>query len=343
MSERVRVVITTPLEPELVRAVADVDARLDVVYPDELMASPRYASDHPFPPLEAPGAPERWEALLDEAEVLFDFGPLELAPSLRSRPNLRWIQGSSAGIGRFVERIGLFDSDVVVTTASGVHARPLAEFALLGMLVFGKDTLRLTREQQAKRWERHAGEEVRGKVVCVVGLGKVGREVARLARALDARVTGVVRDTRGRSADDLGVDALGTIETLDSLLVEADVVVLATPHTPDTHRLLDARRIALLKPTAVVVNVARGDVVDEAALVDALQAGRLRGAALDVFEQEPLPTDSPLWTLPNVLVSPHRQAPSRPRTAHRRALLPEPAPLSGRLSVAERARQGALY
>ena len=173
------------------------------------------------------------------------------------------------------------------------------------MLVFGKDTLRLTRDQQAKRWERHAGEEVRGKVVCVVGLGKVGREVARLARALDARVTGVVRDTRGRSADDLGVDALGTIEMLDSLLVEADVVVLATPHTPDTHRLLDARRIALLKPTAVVVNVARGDVVDEAALVDALQAGRLRGAALDVFEQEPLPADSPLWTLPNVLVSPH--------------------------------------
>jgi phosphoglycerate dehydrogenase-like enzyme len=300
-----RLVFTTPLEPELVRRVADVDSSLEVVYPDELLAAPRYASDHAFPELTTPGARERWDGLLDEAEILFDFGPLELAPTLAHRPRLRWIQGTSAGVGRLVERVGLLDSDVVVTTSSGVHARPLAEFAILAMLMQGKQTLRLLRDQQAHRWERHAEEEIRGKVVCVVGLGKIGLEVARLARAFDARVVGVVRDLRGRTAADLGVDDLRTTEQLDELLPSADVVVLATPHTALTQRLLDARRLALLKGTALVVNIARGDVVDEEALVDALRENRIGGAALDVFTHEPLPEASPLWDMPNVFVSPH--------------------------------------
>jgi len=237
--------------------------------------------------------------------VLFDFGPIELAPTLAARPRLRWIQATSAGVGKLAERVGLTESSVAVTTASGVHARPLAEFALLAMLMFGKDTLRLGREQRAHRWERYAGEEIAGKTVCVVGLGKIGREVARLARALDARVVGTVRDVRGRPPDELGVERLEPTDRLDELLPGADVVVLAVPHTALTHRLLDARRLALLRPGAILVNIARGDVVDEAALVDALRAGRLRGAALDVLEQEPLPAESPLWDLPNVFVCPH--------------------------------------
>jgi glyoxylate/hydroxypyruvate reductase A len=295
-----RLVVTSPLEPDLVDRIRRVDERVAVTYPQELLAAPRYPSDHPFAPPDA-----RWEPLLDEAEILFDFGPLELAPTLAARERLRWIQGTSAGVGRLVERVGLIDSKVIVTTASGVHARPLAEFVLLAMLMFVKNTLHLTRQQREHRWERHADEEVRGKVVCVVGLGKIGREIARLARALDARVVGVVRDAGGRTADQLGVDELVAAVALDDVLPQADVVVLATPHTHDTHRLLDARRLALLRPTAILVNVARGDVVDESALVDALRSGGLRGAALDVFEQEPLPPESPLWDLPNVFVSPH--------------------------------------
>ncbi|HEY1366330.1 MAG TPA: D-2-hydroxyacid dehydrogenase [Gaiellaceae bacterium] len=297
-----RLVFTSPLQPELVERVRAFDDRVEVVYPDDLIAPARYPSDHVLPSLDGPGSRERWEELLDEAEILWDFGPLELAPTLASRPRLRWIQGTSAGIGRLAERVGLTGSDVIVTTASGVHARPLAEFVLLAMLMFSKHTLHLMREQQAHRYERHAGHEVRGKVVCVVGLGKIGREVARVARGLDARVIGTVRDPRGRTAADLGVDELGE---LDSLLPQADVVVLATPHTPETHRLLDERRLGLLKPGALLVNIARGDVVDEAALVEALREGRLGGAALDVYEREPLPPDSPLWDLPNVYVSPH--------------------------------------
>jgi glyoxylate/hydroxypyruvate reductase len=305
MSRPTRLVVTTPLEPDLVEAIRAVDPRLDVVYPDDLVATPRYASDHRLPACDDPDAEARWNALLDDAEILFDFGPLELAPTLAARPRLRWIQGTSAGIGQFVKRIGLTESDVTVTTASGVHVRPLAEFALLAMLMFGKDVLRLGRRQREHHWKRYAGEEVRGKTVCVVGLGKIGREVAMLARALDARVIGTVRDPGTRKAEELGVERLERAARIDELLPAADFLVLATPHTDETHRLLDARRLALLKPSAVLVNIARGDVVDEAALIEALRTGRLRGAALDVFEQEPLPPDSPLWDLPNVFVSPH--------------------------------------
>jgi phosphoglycerate dehydrogenase-like enzyme len=300
-----RLVFTSPLEPELVERVRTAAGGLDVVYPEELLAGPRYPSAHPLPSVEQDGARERWDELLDGAEILFDFGPVALASELPRRPRLRWIQATSAGVGRFAERAGLLDSGVTVTTASGPHARPLAEFALLAMLMFGKNTLHLTRQQREHRWQRHADEEVRGKVVCVVGLGKIGREVARLAAALDARVVGTVRTLDGRTAAELDVDRLETTERLDELLPDADVVVLATPHTPQTHRLIDARRLALMKPTAILVNVARGDVVDEGALVAALREGRLKGAALDVFEQEPLPPDSPLWDLPNVFVSPH--------------------------------------
>jgi glyoxylate/hydroxypyruvate reductase A len=304
-AEGVRVVITSPLQPELIDRIRTVDPRLDVVVPSQLLAAPSYASDHPLPELASPDARRAWESLLDEAEILFDFGPLELAPTLAQRPRLRWIQATSAGVGRLVERVGLVDSTVSITTASGVHARPLAEFALLGMLIFAKHTLELVDDQRSHRWQRHAGDELRGKTVCVVGLGKVGLEVARLARSLDMRVVGTVRDLRGRTAEQLGVDEVAGPEGLDPLLPTADVVVLATPHTPQTHALLDRRRLGLLREGVVVVNVARGDVVDEAALVEALRDGRVRGAALDVFQREPLPADSPLWDLPNVFVSPH--------------------------------------
>jgi glyoxylate/hydroxypyruvate reductase A len=305
VSTQVRLVVTSPLEDELLEEIRAVDPRLEVVLERDLVPAPPYPSAHPLPSLDRPGARERWEELLDSAEILFDFGPLELAPTLASRPRLRWIQGTSAGVGRLVERVGLGGSPVVVTTASGVHARPLAEFALLAMLMFGKDVLRLVEEQRAHRWERHAGEEVRGKVVCVVGLGKIGREVARLAGALDARVVGTVRVPAGRRAEDLDVERLLPAEGLDELLPGADVIVLTAPHTDATTQLLDRRRLALLKPGAILVNVARGDCVDETALVEALREGRLRGAALDVFAEEPLPADSPLWDLPNVYVSPH--------------------------------------
>ena len=302
----VRVVITSPLSDANVAAIAAVDPRLDVVYERDLVPEPEYPSAHPLPELPDDRTERRWVELLGSAEILFDFGPLALADRLPTWPRLRWIQATSAGVGQLARRVGLTERrDVVVTTASGVHARPLAEFAVLAMLLFGKDVLRYQAEQRAHVWRRHAGEETAGKVVAVVGAGRVGRETSRLLRALDAYVIGVVRTLRDRTAADVNADEIAAITDLDRILPRVDAVVLATPHTPETDALLDAHRIALLPERAIVVNIARGDVVDEAALAEALAAGRLRGAALDVFTTEPPPDSSPFWDLPNVLVSPH--------------------------------------
>ena len=302
----VRVVITSPLSSENVAAIAAADPRLDVVYERDLIPAPEYPSAHPLPKIVDASAEERWVELLESAEILFDFGPLPLLDRLPDWPRLRWIQATSAGVGQLARRVGLTERrDVVITTASGVHARPLAEFAVLAMLMFGKDVLRYQADQRAHRWQRHAGEEVAGKVVAVVGAGRIGREASRLLGALDAHVVGVVRTVAGRGPADVHADEIAAIEDLDSILPRLDAIVLATPHTPETEGLLDARRIALLPDRAVVVNIARGDVVDEAALAEALAAGRLRGAALDVFTTEPPPDASPFWDLPNVLVSPH--------------------------------------
>ncbi|HSD03873.1 MAG TPA: D-2-hydroxyacid dehydrogenase [Gaiellales bacterium] len=302
----VRVVITSPLSDANVAAIAAVDPRLDVVYERDLIPAPEYPSAHPLPEIPDKRTERRWVELLEGAEILFDFGPLALADRLPAWPRLRWIQATSAGVGQLARRVGLTERrDIVVTTASGVHARPLAEFAVLAMLVFGKDVLRYQAEQRAHVWRRHAGEEIAGKVVAVVGAGRIGRETGRLLRALDAYVIGVVRTLRDRTAADVSADEIAAISDLDSILPRVDAVVLATPHTPETEALLDARRIALLPERSIVVNIARGDVLDEAALAEALAAGRLRGAALDVFTTEPPPDSSPFWDLPNVLVSPH--------------------------------------
>jgi glyoxylate/hydroxypyruvate reductase len=301
-----RVVITSPLAREHVAAIAAADPRIEAVYDEELIPAPAYPSAHPLPEIADDRVRARWVELLEDAEVLFDFGPLELLERLPEWPRLRWIQGTSAGVGQLVRRAGLAERrHVTVTTTSGVHARPMAEFVVLAMLMFGKDVLRFQADQRAHRWRRHAGEEVAGKVVAVVGAGRIGSECARLLRGLDAHVIAVVRTLAGRRPADVFADEIATVADLDAILPRVDAVVLTTPHTPETDGLLDARRIGLLPRRAVVVNIARGEVVDEAALAEALAGGRLRGAALDVFVHEPLPESSPFWDLPNVLVCPH--------------------------------------
>lgn len=301
----VRVLITSPLEPELVARIAATDPRLEVIYPTELIPVPRYPADHALPKPQNLDELESWRSLLAEAEVLFDFGPASLVDELSRWPHLRWIQATSAGVGQFAVRTGLTGSRVVVTTASGVHARPMAEFALMAMLMFGKGAFRMLADQRAHRWRRYAGEELAGKLVGIVGVGRIGREVARLARVLDAQVIGTVRSVEGRRAEDLYLDRVLPTAQIDEMLGDLDFLVLSCPHTPETEGLIDARRLAALKPGAVLINIARGAVVDEPALIAALQSGHLAGAALDVFAREPLPEESPLWEMSNVLVSPH--------------------------------------
>jgi phosphoglycerate dehydrogenase-like enzyme len=302
---RVRILITTWLPADLVQRIAAVDPRLEVIYPEHLIPAPRYPGDHTLPVADTPALQQQWRELLASAEILFDFGPALMTGELAALPSLRWIQSSSAGVGQFAVRVGLTTSSIIVTTASGIHARPIAEFVLMAVLMFVKEAFRLAADQRAHRWERYASEEVAGKIVGIVGVGRIGREIARTVRALDARVIGTVRDPNGRRAEDLFLDTLLPAQRVDEVIASADFLVLCCPHTPETAGLLNATRLARMKHDAALINVARGAIVDEPALIEALRAGRLRGAALDVFAREPLPLESPLWDMPNVLICPH--------------------------------------
>lgn len=298
------VLIASPLEPELVQRLASAVPEVDVLFEPDLLPVPRYPCEHggTKPDLDAAQA-QRWTDLLAAADVSFDFDWRDPAAMATTAPRLRWVQATSAGIGGFVARTGLDRSSITFTTAAGTHAVPLAEFALTGVLDLAKGVPHLRAQQAAHRWERYATSSVRGLRAVVVGLGSIGRETCRLLDAVGLDVVGVGRP--GRTYDVPPSVRVVSTDVLDEVLSSAEVVVLATPLTDATSGLLSRDRIAALPLGAIVVNVARGQVVDEAALVDHLASGHLGGAALDVFEVEPLPASSPLWDLPNVIVSPH--------------------------------------
>lgn len=303
---RLTVVIASPLEDEQVARIRDfAPDRVRVVHEPAFLGTPRYAADHVGVrrPLDADER-ARWLALVAEADILFDFDREIAAELPRLAPRLRWVQATSAGIGEFIERTGLAASEITFTTAAGVHARPLAEFTLLGLLHFFRDLPHLEAAKARRHWERYTVEGLDGKRALVVGLGAVGREIARCLAALGVEVGGLLRGDPGRERPE-GVAGWVAPGDLRRALAETDALVLACPLTTETRGLIGAAEIAALKVGAVFVNVARGPVVDEAALIAALAEGRLRGAALDVFAVEPLPQDSPLWAMPNVIVSPH--------------------------------------
>jgi len=303
----VNVLIASYLEPEHVERVRAVDDRLRVVYEPALLAPPRYPADHTSTMTRAPEDEARWRELLAEAEVLFDFDHTHRQDLPELAPRVRWVQATSAGIGQFVRRMG-YDTrmpQTVFTTASGVHAQPLAEFCAMAMLMFSRNLWQMQRLQAERRWERFAATDLAGRTLGVIGLGRIGAQVARLGKAFGMTVLGVKRTVGSAAAAELGCDELVGPEGLAGVLRRAEFLVIVTPHTAETERMLGAAELAMLPRGAVVINVGRGSVLDEAALVAGLQEGRLGGAALDVFESEPLPAESPLWTLPNVLVSPH--------------------------------------
>lgn len=306
-TDHIAVLIASPLEPEPAERIARTSPRIRLLYAPELLPTPRYPADHGGEKPQLSDADSaRWSALLAEAEVMFDVdwrAPEELPASA---PNLRWVQGTSAGIGSLLQRTGLDTSGIVFTTAAGVHGVPLAEFALAGVLHFVKGVPLLSRRQREHRWERYATATVRGRTAVVVGLGSIGRETIRLLDAVGLKVIGVGRP--GSTYSVPGASRLISTDELDAALPDADVLVISTPLTEETRGLISRERIGLLPAGSIVVNVGRGPVIDESALIDALESGRLAGAALDVFEVEPLPADSPLWDREDVLVSPHSAA-----------------------------------
>jgi phosphoglycerate dehydrogenase-like enzyme len=312
----VRVMIATPLEEELAERVAAADPRVELLFDPDLLPSARYPGDHGGDPefRRDPDGEARWRAMLDRAEVLLGI-PGDSADALAgllagAHPGLRWIHATSAGAGELVRHAGLDGGvldRVVVTTSSGVHAVPLAEFAVLGLLAVAKDLPGQAAAQRARSWPtvRRPLRELRGQTLVLVGLGEIGREVARLGKALGMRTVGM---RRSQGAPPPFTDEVHGADRLPELAGRADAMVVSLPLTGETAGLLDRATIQRLPPACIFVNVGRGGVVDEAALVDALRERRIAGAVLDVFETEPLPPGSPLWTLPNVLVSPHAAA-----------------------------------
>jgi phosphoglycerate dehydrogenase-like enzyme len=311
--DTVTVTIAVPLEPELVEAIRTTDPRVEVAYAPELLPPVRYPNDHrgvdDF--RRSPEDEESWWELIAGAEVLYGVPgdrPEGLATAVARGRRLRWVQATSAGAGEQVASAGLSGADlcrVTVTTASGIHAGPLAEFAMFGLLAFAKGLPRLRADQAARRWGHYPVDELSGRTLLIVGLGHIGAEVARLAAGFGMRVIGLNRSGSGKWPH---VDEVAGTGALGDWLPSADAIVISVPLTDETRGLIDAAAIARMKPGAILVNVGRGGVIDEAALIEALRDERLRGAALDVFAREPLPADSPLWELPNVLLSPHTAA-----------------------------------
>ena len=230
---------------------------------------------------------------------------------LEGAENLELIQALSAGVD-FWDLKPIRDRGITLTTAAGVHAESIAEQVLGYLLAFERGLHTGIRQQHRRSWEWFHGGEIRGKTLGIVGVGAIGTRVAELAQAFDMTVIGTKRDV-GNAPD--SVDVIHPPDELFTILPQSDYLLIACPLTPETRGLIGREALGALPDDAILVNIARGDIVDEAALVRSLQQGRIRGAGLDVFETEPLPRDSPLWGLSNVIMTPHMggTTPEKPR------------------------------
>lgn len=255
-----------------------------------------------------------------DAEVLFTSRQL---PMPEQAPRLRWIQTASAGFDWALKQPITQDEQIVLTSASGIHATPIAEYCLGMMLALNLRIPALHDLKREKNWPKEkmatfGPAPLRGKTVGIVGYGSIGRELARLCDALGMNVLAAKRDVMHTEANDYFYldeetgDPPGEIpariypgQAVATMARECDFLVVTVPLTGGTRHLIDARVFASMKETAFFINIARGSIVDEPAMIEALQAHKFAGAALDVFVEEPLPQNNALWTLPNVIISPH--------------------------------------
>jgi phosphoglycerate dehydrogenase-like enzyme len=246
---------------------------------------------------------------LQEAEVLCAYGIPDNVRELA--PNLRWLQYPGAGIDS-LEPTGLLaaDSGIIVTTASGIHAINISEYVFGSMLLFNRSWPEMVRLQDRHVWPRNANwynlraRELAGQTLGIVGLGSIGRRIAQLGRAFGMTVLATRRSVSSNEQDP-DVDQVYGLEQLHELLSRCDYVVLAMPLTPATEKMIGEPELRIMKPGAYLVNIARGRIIDETALIRALKEGWIAGAGLDVTEKEPLPADSPLYSMPNVILTPH--------------------------------------
>ncbi|WP_167265782.1 D-2-hydroxyacid dehydrogenase [Paenarthrobacter ilicis] len=313
-TDELTIAIAVPLEAEHVELIRAVDPSITVLYEPDLLPPERFPADHAGDPnfKRTPEQEERYWAILNKAQILYGLpneSPAGLAKIAKSNPHLEWIHAMAAGAGGAVKASGL-DTETLrkfrVTTSAGVHALPLAEFSAFGILNGFKRSAEMAQDQAAKVWPelRTPTKLANGSTVVIAGLGEIGMETARIAKALGMKVSGSKRNVEAIE----GIDEVTDNAGLPGLLAKADAVVNTLPGTPYTEKLFNKDLFSAMKPGTVFVNVGRGTVVDEEALLEALDNGQVSYACLDVFAVEPLPQDSPLWRHPKVLVSPHTSA-----------------------------------
>jgi phosphoglycerate dehydrogenase-like enzyme len=306
-------VASTPVSEDLIESIVSAEPRIDFVRDQSLLAPQRFAGDHAGDPefTRTREQQQAFEELVDSAEALYgvpDEQPAALHRTVAANPGLRWVHTMPAGGGAQVKAAGLAEADlarVVFTTSAGVHAQPLAEYAVFGLLAGAKSLPRLLAQQRRTEWSgRWSMDLISQQRILLVGLGSIGRATATKLKALGATVVGT-----SRSADQVeDVDEIVHPDALADAVADVDGIVVSLPGTAATEGLVGAKVFAAVKPGVTIVSVGRGTVVDEDAMTTALTEGRVGLAVLDVFAAEPLPTDSPLWRLPNVLVSPHTAA-----------------------------------
>jgi len=251
-------------------------------------------------------SPEAFRAAAPDAEVIFNWsGGLPLFREVFLMcPKLRWVHSRSAGLERslFIELVA---KDIPLTNGSGVFSPSLGEFTLAAILYFAKDFRRMIRNQMAGAWSQFDVEMVAGKTVGIIGYGDIGRAIAARCRAMGMKILALKRHVPADPKSDQLVDQYFTRERLCEMAALCDYIAVAAPLTPETRGMVGAAEFAAMKKSAVVINVGRGPIIEEKAMIAALSEGRIKGAALDVFDEEPLPKDHPFYKMENVLLSPH--------------------------------------
>jgi len=241
------------------------------------------------------------DPFIAEADVLVTFGPMMAEHVLEKARKLKWIQALGSGVDGITDRPSL-RPDVLVTNLHGIHGAPVSEAALAAMLSLGRGLARNLRNQLQHKWERFPASLLKGKTVVIYGVGSIAAELAPKCKAFGMRVLGISSTTRTLP----GFDRILPRSELVAAASEADYLVLLTPYSEATRGSVGGNVFAAMKPTGHLVNLARGGVVDEEALMAALTTRRIAGAALDVFSEEPLPESHPLWAMDNVLITPHQ-------------------------------------
>jgi phosphoglycerate dehydrogenase-like enzyme len=290
--------------------------RLEAIRPDIEVLDVPYEIEHEFRAArerepfskdlrreEPPLSREQADAFARAHVILTLDVPMDLPPRA---PHLRWIQAIGSGVGQFVSA-RLPEGDIVLTNGASIGAVSIAEWTLARILQILKRLPEHDARAREHRWVMAHGTQLQGRTVAVVGLGAIGREVARRARAFGVHVIGLRRHWSAGQTDP-DVDELEGPDAFHEVLGRSDIVVAAVPGTADNDNLFDAAAFAAMRPGSIFLNVGRGILVDEDALMTSLHAGRLRAAAIDVARTEPLPPDSPLWTTPNLYISPHSSA-----------------------------------